>query len=43
MAEKGAAIAFSRSGDPDVGEYDDATIIGIFGDVTDEILEGLAA
>ena len=34
------AIAFSRSGDPDIGEFDDAKILARFGE-TPENLEGL--
>jgi len=30
---KAGAIAFSRTGDPDLGEFDDAVIIAQFGDV----------
>jgi len=29
------AIAFSRTGDPSVGEFADAQILRVFGDVTD--------
>jgi hypothetical protein len=32
-AKKGGAIAFSRSGDPECGEFDDAVIIGRFGEI----------
>jgi hypothetical protein len=30
------AVAFSRQGNPDVGEFDDAVILKIFGDVPDD-------
>jgi hypothetical protein len=30
------AIAFSRQGDPDVGEYDDAEILKTFGEVPED-------
>jgi hypothetical protein len=32
------AVAFSRSGDPDVGEFEDAVILKAFGDVPDDLL-----
>lgn len=32
------AVAFSRSGDPDLGEYQDAVILGCFGEVPEEII-----
>lgn len=31
--ERGGAIAFSRSGDPTFGEFDEPVILGRFGDV----------
>jgi hypothetical protein len=31
--EKGGAIAFSRTGDPTFGEFDEPVILGRFGDV----------
>jgi hypothetical protein len=34
--ERGGAIAFSRSGDPDFGEFDEPVILGRFGDVPKE-------
>lgn len=37
-AQKGGALAFSREGDPDVGDFDDAVILGRFGEVPDEAL-----
>ena len=27
------AVAFSRTGDPDIGEFDDAAVLATFGDV----------
>ena len=30
------AVAFSRSGSPDVGEFEDAVILKTFGDVPDD-------
>ena len=32
----GGAIAFSRTGDPDFGEFDDAVIIASFGSVPED-------
>ena len=34
---KGSAVAFSRTGDPITGEFDDAVILGSFGEVADEL------
>lgn len=34
--EKGGAIAFSRTGDDDIGDFDEAIILGRFGDVPRE-------
>lgn len=34
--EKGGAIAFSRTGDEDIGDYDDPIVLGRFGDVPRE-------
>ena len=31
--EHGGAVAFSRTGDPDSGQFDDAVILATFGDV----------
>ena len=40
MAEKhGGAIAFQRSGEPDVGEFKDAVILGKFGKTPDDLSE----
>jgi len=33
------AVAFSRSGDPNVGEFDDAVILKTFGEVPDDFAE----
>lgn len=38
-ASKGGAVAFSRTGDPDVGEFGDAVIIAKVGDVPADLLE----
>jgi hypothetical protein len=32
------AVAFSRRGDPDVGEFEDAVILTAFGEVPDDML-----
>ena len=37
--EDGGAVAFSRRGDPDVGSYKDAKILGTYGDVPTDISE----
>ncbi len=34
--EKGGAIAFSRTGDDDIGDYDEPQILGRYGDVPRE-------
>lgn len=31
------AVAFSRTGDPATGEFSDATVLGTFGDVPDDL------
>jgi hypothetical protein len=36
-AEHAGALAFSRSGDPNLGEFDDAVEIARFGDVPTEL------
>jgi hypothetical protein len=33
LAEKGGAIAFSRRGDTETGEFADAQVLGIYGEV----------
>lgn len=40
-AKKGGAIAFSRSGDPELGDYDEAIILGKFGDIPREFEIGV--
>ena len=40
-ANRAGAIAFSRTGDPDVGEYADAVILARIGDVPTD-LEGVS-
>ena len=40
LAEKhGGAIAFQRAGEPDVGEFKDAVILGKFGKTPDDLSE----
>lgn len=34
------AVAFSRSGSPELGEFEEAVILGTFGDVPDEFQFG---
>jgi hypothetical protein len=34
------AVAFSRQGNPDVGEFDDAVILKIFGEVPEDFGRG---
>lgn len=36
--EQGGAIAFSRTGDPEFGDFEDAIVLGKFGNVPDEFL-----
>lgn len=36
IGTKSGAIAFSRSGDPAVGEFEDAIILGSYGDAPDD-------
>lgn len=35
-AQKGGGLAFSRSGDPTTGDFDDAVIIGRYGHVPED-------
>ena len=35
----GGAVAFSRTGDPTLGEYQDAIILARFGDVPEDLAE----
>jgi hypothetical protein len=38
MAEKhGGAIAFQRTGEPEVGDFNDAVILGKFGKTPDDL------
>ena len=43
MADRMAAVAFSRSGDPATGEWQDAEVICRLGAVSDELLAEAAA
>lgn len=36
LAEKGGAIAFSRTGDPTLGEFSDALVLGTFGEIPED-------
>ncbi len=36
--EKAGAIAFSRTGDPAIGEFEDAVILASYGEVAEEAL-----
>jgi hypothetical protein len=36
--EQGGAIAFSRKGDPEFGDFEDAVLLGRFGEVPDDFL-----
>lgn len=38
LAEKGGAVAFSRTGDLSSGDFDDAVVLGQFGLVPEEAL-----
>jgi hypothetical protein len=37
LVKKAGAIAFSRTGDPAIGEFEDAVILGRYGDVPDDL------
>ena len=39
-ATKAGAVAFSRTGDPDIGEFADAVVLSTAGDVPDELPTG---
>lgn len=44
LAEKhGGAVAFSRSGDPAIGEFDDAVVLARYGVTPDDMTALLAA
>lgn len=37
-ATKAGAIAFSRTGDPETGDFEDAVILGAFGQVPEDLI-----
>lgn len=37
-AGKAGAVAFSRTGDPETGDFEDAVLLGTFGQVPDELV-----
>jgi hypothetical protein len=37
MGVAGGAVAFSKTGDPQLGEWEDAVILGRYGDVPDDL------
>ena len=37
LGKKAGAIAFSRTGDPTIGEFQDAVILGRYGDIPDDL------
>lgn len=43
LAGQGAAVAFSRAGDPTLGDYDEAEIIGIYGELPEDALDAMTA
>lgn len=40
--EKGGAVAFSRTGDPETGEWADALILWVYGQVPAEFMAAAA-
>lgn len=36
LAAKGGALAFSRTGDPDTGDFDDAVVLFVYGQVPEQ-------
>ncbi len=43
LSAKGGAIAFSRTGNPSAGEFADAELLGVFGDVPEDAADLAAA
>lgn len=41
--ELGGAIAFSRTGNPQLGDWQDAQIIGVFGTIPEDAIEMMTA
>ncbi|MGQ4273436.1 hypothetical protein [Terrihabitans sp. B22-R8] len=39
LAAKGGAIAFSRTGDPQFGDFEDAVVLGFYGTVPEDAAE----
>lgn len=37
----GGGVAFSRTGDAKMGDWQDAVILGVFGEVPDDVVEGV--
>ena len=38
IGRKAGAVAFSRTGDPAIGEFDDAVILGRYGETPDDLI-----
>ncbi len=38
LAKKSGAVAFSRTGDPAIGEFEDAVILGRYGETPEDLL-----
>lgn len=43
LSDKGGALAFSRSGDMDVGDYEDAVMLGQWGELPPHVEDGVEA
>lgn len=43
VATKGGAVAFSRTGDPALGDYQDGVLLGRFGNLPDDLTEHMSA
>ena len=43
LGKKAGAIAFSRTGDPAIGEFQDAVILGLYGEVPGDLSVLMAA
>lgn len=39
----GGGVAFSRTGDARMGDWQDAVILGVFGEVPEDVVEGVKA
>lgn len=42
VATKGGAVAFSRTGDPALGDYQEGVLLGRFGNVPDDLAEHMS-